>query len=97
MLRVVSAPPFGIRLRNVLPCTRVSPAVFASAPLRATLRFALGLDRTTLRLTKLEKSYTKEIQRKAYRIIVGLVGNPFIGIAVLMILHELRLSMNQAI
>ena len=25
MLRVVSAPPFGIRLRNVLPCTRVSP------------------------------------------------------------------------
>ena len=25
MLRVVSAPPFGIRLRNVLPGTRVSP------------------------------------------------------------------------
>ena len=25
MLRVVSAPPFGIRLRNVLPCTRASP------------------------------------------------------------------------
>jgi hypothetical protein len=25
MLRVVSAPPFGIRLRNVLPYTRVSP------------------------------------------------------------------------
>ena len=26
MLRVVSAPPFGIRVRNVLPCTRVSPS-----------------------------------------------------------------------
>ena len=25
MLRVVSAEPFGIRLRNVLPCTRMSP------------------------------------------------------------------------
>jgi hypothetical protein len=25
MLRVVSAPPFGICLRNILPCTRVSP------------------------------------------------------------------------